>query len=462
MKQLNTYRERMGIMTIYRFAPDFAWGAATASYQVEGAANEDGRGPSIWDTFSHTPGKVKNGDNGDIACDSYHRVEEDVRLLIELGVSVYRFSIAWPRVLPRGRGELNRAGVDYYHRLVDKLLESGIEPFCTLYHWDLPQALEDEGGWNSRDTIDAYVDYAAAMFREFKGKIRKWITFNEPWCSSFLSNYIGVHAPGNTDLQLATNIAHHHLVAHGRTVRKFRELGIPGVIGIAPNQTWAVPYGPSEEDRLASLRAIQWTGDWFQDPIFFGRYPEELRQCIEGAGAVIPILDGDMEDIRQPIDFLGLNYYSASVNRYNPEAGLLQSEQMEMGYEKSDIGWPYVAAGLYESLLYVKEKYGDIPIYITENGACINDAPGADSRVRDDRRISYYRQHIASLHRAIESGVNVVGYMAWSLLDNFEWAEGYDKRFGLVHVDFRTLKRTKKDSYYWYEKLARNGWYEAN
>ncbi|MBB6636016.1 GH1 family beta-glucosidase [Cohnella thailandensis] len=448
-------------MTIYRFKEGFAWGAATASYQIEGAYDEDGRGLSIWDTFSHTPGKVKNGDNGDVACDSYHRYKEDVQLLKELGVSTYRFSIAWPRIYPKGRGEANRLGLDYYHRLVDELLANGIEPFCTLYHWDLPQALEDEGGWNNRGTIDAFVAFAETMFKEFGGKIKKWITFNEPWCSSFLSNYLGIHAPGNKDLQLATNIAHHILVAHGRTVSLFRKLGAEGIIGIAPNMTWAVPYGPSEEDRKACLRNIQWTGDWFKDPIFFGKYPDELRECIEGAGATIPILDGDMEDIRQPIDFLGLNYYSASINRYNPEAGLLKSEPIESHYEKSDIGWPYDAVGFYDSLRYVKDKYGDIPIYITENGACINDAPGLDGRVRDDRRIDYYKQHLVSLSRAIDAGVNVVGYMAWSLLDNFEWAEGYDMRFGLVYVDFRTLKRTKKDSYYWYEKVARNNWFEV-
>lgn len=448
-------------MTKYTFPQDFRWGAATAAYQIEGAYNEDGRGLSIWDTFCRTPGKVKNGDNGDVACDSYHRYKEDIKHMKELGITTYRFSVSWPRIYPQGRGEPNRKGLDYYHRLVDELLQNGIEPFCTLYHWDLPQALQDEGGWNNRATADAFVAFAETMFREFSGKIDKWITFNEPWCSTFLSNYLGVHAPGFRDLQLAVNTAHHVLLAHGKTVQAYRKLNAGGEIGIAPNITWAVPYRKGNEaDRAACLRNIASSLDWFIDPIFFGRYPQNLLEAYERAGAKPPIADGDMETIRQPIDFLGGNYYSASVNRYNPEAGLLQSEEMSMGYERTDIGWPIDPAGFYDSLRYIRDKYGDVPIYITENGACINDGP-ENGIVRDGRRILYLRQHLISLHRAVSDGIPVKGYMLWSLLDNFEWAEGYGMRFGLIHVDYKTLERTPKDSYYWYRDVIKNGGFEA-
>ncbi|WP_138493317.1 GH1 family beta-glucosidase [Paenibacillus pinistramenti] len=443
-------------MTTYKFPSGFSWGAATASYQIEGAANEGGRAPSIWDTFSKTPGRVKNGDTGDTACDSYHRYEEDIQLLKEMGASTYRFSIAWPRIYPQGRGEVNREGLDYYHRLVDGLLAAGIEPFCTLYHWDLPQALQDEGGWDNRATADAFVEFARTMFTEFGGKIKKWITFNEPWCSSFLSNYIGVHAPGFTDLQLAVNVAHHTLLAHGKTVELFRSLNLEGEIGIAPNITWSVPYSSRPEDKEVCLRRIMWTFDYFLDPIFFGHYPQNLLDVFAKNGAQPPVQPGDMELIQRPIDFIGGNYYSASIDRYNPDAGLLENEEMNMGYERTDIGWPLDPVGFYDSLKYIQNKYGDLPIYITENGACINNGP-EEGRVHDDRRTHYLRQHLVSLHRAINDGVNIKGYMAWSLLDNFEWAEGYNMRFGLVYVNYETFERIPKDSYYWYSNIVKTG-----
>ncbi len=447
-------------MTIYAFPPDFLWGTATAAYQIEGASREDGRGPSIWDTFSHTPGKVLNGDNGDVACDSYHRYEEDIRLMKELGVRVHRFSVSWPRIFPSGRGAVNRKGLDFYHRFVDRLLEQGIEPFCTLYHWDLPQALQDEGGWDNRATIDAFVGYAETMFKEFAGKIKRWVTFNEPWCSSFLAHSLGVHAPGYRDLQLAANVAHHILLAHGKTVARFREMGVAGQIGIAPNISWAVPFSKSRADRDAGLRAIMCTGDYFMDPIYFGTYPQPIVDCYAKAGVTLPIRDGDMEAIRRPIDFLGVNYYSADVIRSKPGAGIFESEKLKMGYETTDNGWPVDPVGFYDCLHYIREKYGDIEIYITENGVCVDDAP-ENGRVRDLRRISYFRRHLISLQRAMTDGIRVKGYMAWSLLDNFEWAEGYGRRFGLVFVDFNTLERTKKDSFDWYREVIREGQVEA-
>src|SRR5690625_4426415 len=295
----NKYRKIMeGFrMTIIQFPKDMKWGSATASYQIEGAANEDGRGPSIWDTFSKTPGKVINGDNGDRACGSYYKYEEDVELLEDLGVDIYRFSVSWSRILPNGTGEINQKGLDYYHHLVDSLLEKGIEPMCTLYHWDLPQALQDQGGWDNRETIDAFVNYAELMFKEFDGKIKYWITLNEPWCISFLSNYIGEHAPGNKDLQLATQISHHLMVAHGKTVQKFRELNTEGQIGYAPNTTWLEPYSDLREDIDACRREIAFYIDWFMDPVFKGEYPQFMVDWFQNKGVELHIEEGDLQII---------------------------------------------------------------------------------------------------------------------------------------------------------------------
>jgi beta-glucosidase len=446
-------------MAIIQFPKDMQWGTATASYQIEGAADKGGRGVSIWDTFSKTPGNVVNGDNGDVACDSYHRYEEDVELMKDLGIDVYRFSVAWPRILPNGTGEVNQEGLDYYHRLVDKLLENGIEPMCTLYHWDLPQALQDKGGWGNRETIDAFVDYAELMFQEFSGKIKKWLTLNEPWCISFLSNFIGVHAPGNQDLQLATQISHHLLVAHGKTVQKFRELGNDGEIGFAPNTTWLEPYSNRQEDIDACNREIGWYIEWFMDPVFKGNYPDFMVDWFKKKGVELDIEDGDMETINQPVDFLGINYYTGHIARYKENEGLLDWEMVEMNYDRTDIGWPIFPEGFYNVLMRIKNSYGDIPIYITENGSCYNDEPENGS-VKDSGRINYLQQHLTALSRAIASGVNVKGYITWSLMDNFEWAEGYTMRFGIVHVNYRTLERTKKDSFYWYKQTIANNWFE--
>lgn len=447
-------------MSIVKFPADMKWGTATASYQIEGATKEDGRGPSIWDTFCEIPGKVVNGDSGEVACDSYHRVDEDVAIMKDLGIDVYRFSIAWPRIFPVGRGEVNEKGLAYYHRLVDALLENGIEPMVTLYHWDLPQALQDEGGWDNRETIDAFVNYAELMFNEFSGKVKKWITFNEPWCVSFLSNYMGLHAPGNQNLQLAVNVAHHLHVAHGRTVQKFRSLGFDGEIGYAPNVTWYESYSNKEEDVLACRRGVGEMVEWFFDPVFKGTYPQFMVDWFAKKGVRVPILDGDMEVISQPIDFVGINYYSGGVARYKENSGLMDLEPVDMGYEKTDIGWNIYPEGFYKVLTYLTETYGQVPIYITENGSCYNDEP-VDGRVKDDRRIAYLKQHLTSLSRSIDSGVNIKGYISWSLMDNFEWAEGYSMRFGIVFVNYRTLERIKKDSFYWYKQTIRNRWFDV-
>lgn len=446
-------------MAIIQFPEGFKFGTATASYQIEGAVKEDGRGPSIWDTFSHTPGKVMNGDNGDVATDSYHRYEEDIEIMKDLGIDVYRFSVAWPRIFPKGRGEVNEKGLDFYHKLVDKLLDYGIEPMCTLYHWDLPQALQDEGGWDNRDTIDAFVDYATLMFEEFSGKIKYWVTLNEPWCTSFLGNYIGTHAPGNTDLQLATTISHHLLIAHGRAVKKFRELGIEGEIGYAPNTTWLEPFSTEQEDIDACRREVGHFVEWFMDPVFKGSYPQFMVDWFKKKGVTVPIQEGDLKEIHQPIDFLGINYYTGHVGRYKENSGLFHSEGIDMGYERTDIGWPVYPEGFYQVLTYITESYGRVPIYITENGSCSNEEL-EDGRVRDERRINYLKQHLTSLRRSMDSGVNVKGYLIWSLLDNFEWAEGYSKRFGIVFVNYRTQERIKKDSFYWYKQMIGNHFFE--
>jgi beta-glucosidase len=446
-------------MTIIQFPKDMKWGTATASYQIEGAAFEDGRGLSIWDTFSHTPGKVVNGDNGDVACDSYHRYEEDIVIMKELGIDTYRFSVSWPRIFPNGTGDINPRGLEFYHKFVDKLIENGIEPMCTLYHWDLPQALQDIGGWENRETIDAFVQYAQTIFKEFRGKIKNWITLNEPWCISFLSNHLGAHAPGNRDLQLAVDISHHLLLAHGRVVKKFRELGLEGQIGFAPNTTWLDPYSTKQEDIDACHREIGHFVEWFMDPVFKGEYPQFMIDWFKKKGVELHIQEGDLETIRQPIDFLGINYYTGHIARYKESSGLFDVEFIEMGYERTDIGWPIYPEGFYKVLTYITNRYGNVPIYITENGACYNDEP-INGKVEDGRRIKYLQQHLTALSQAIESGANIKGYFVWSLMDNFEWAEGYSKRFGIVHVDYQTLKRTKKDSYYWYKKAITNNWFE--
>lgn len=447
-------------MTILQFPEDMKWGTATASYQIEGAVNKDGRGPSIWDTFSKTPGNVYKGHNGDVACDSYHRFPEDVKLMKELGVDMYRFSIAWPRIFPQGTGEVNEEGLAYYHRLVDSLLEQGIEPVCTLYHWDLPEALQEKGGWESRETIDAFTIYAETIFRSFEGKIKKYITINEPWCASFLSNYIGAHAPGKQSLQLGVDTAHHLMVAHGRAVQSFRALSLEGEIGYAPNVEWNEPYSNSAEDAEACRRATGWFLDWFFDPVFKGSYPAFLTEWFEKDGVKVPIVEGDMEIISQPIDFLGINYYTGSVSRYQKGAGLFDHERVDQGYEKTDIGWNVYPEGFYRILTTIHEQYGDMPIYITENGSCYNDEP-VNGKVADEGRIRYLEKHLTALHRAITSGVPIKGYMTWSLLDNFEWAEGYNMRFGLVHVNYRTLVRTEKESYFWYQQFLQTKWLEV-
>jgi beta-glucosidase len=452
---------KVDIMTIFKFPEEFKWGTATAAYQIEGAYNEDGRGMSIWDTFCRVPGNVLNGDTGNVACDSYHRFEEDIALMKQLGIHVYRFSIAWPRIYPNGIGTVNEKGLEFYENFVDKLLENGIEPVVTLYHWDLPQYLQDQGGWPNRETADAFVTYAETIFRRLNGKVKYWLTFNEPWCVSFCAHELGAQAPGWFDTQAALDSAHTLLLAHGKTVKRFRELEIEGNIGIAPNMEWYIPYSQKQEDLEATERRHQYMNMWFIHPVLRGEYPEKLLSYYQSKGYTVPIQPGDLELISQPIDVVGINYYMSHLVKHAPNQGSLEMEMIDVGMEKTDFGWNIYPDGFYHCLMWLKENYGDMPIMITENGICV-ESDKKEGLILDHRRIEYLQSHLIQMHRAIESGVNVQAYMCWSLLDNFEWAFGYTKPFGLVDVNFRTLERTPKESFYWYQNTIQRGWFSSD
>lgn len=447
-------------MSTLRFPDGFVWGTATAAYQVEGAVHADGRGESIWDRFSHTPGKTLGGANGDIACDHYNRWPEDLDLMRDLGVRAYRFSIAWPRILPSGRGRVNQAGLDFYRRLVDGLLERGITPYATLYHWDLPQALQDEGGWPVRTTAEAFAEYAGVAVRALGDQVNHWMTINEPWCVSFLSHQIGAHAPGLTDWNLALPASHHTLLAHGLGLREIRRHAPRAEAGIVLNYTAAVPHSREPGDVAAARRFDGYYNRWFTDPIYGMGYPADIVAAYSEAGYLPQGLSfvepGDMELIAGPTDFQGVNYYTRSVIA----AGENGQPWREVRYDtpRTDMDWEIYPQGLYELLLRLYSHYGAQKLYITENGASYSDGPDDEGRVRDARRTEYLRVHFEACLRAIAAGVPLAGFFVWSLLDNFEWALGYQQRFGLVHVDYETLRRTPKDSFHWYSQvIAANG-----
>jgi beta-glucosidase len=434
-----------------RFPDGFTWGAATASYQVEGAAREDGRGPSIWDTFSHTPGKTVNGDTGDIAVDHYHRWHQDVALLAELGLGAYRFSVAWPRVIPDGGRQVNHKGLDFYDRLVDGLLEVGIEPWVTLYHWDLPQALGDRGGLKHRDVADAFEAYTEAVTGRLGDRVTRWITINEPLCAAFLGYWWGVHAPGETTRAGGLAAAHNLLRMHGKAVDVVRHTVPDGKVGISLNMTSIYTRFDTEADQEEVRRADGITNRWFADPIFKGCYPEDM---VREAGDDMPAIeDGDMALISRPTDFLGLNYYNPNYVKAGDDSPHGTGPAWPEG-ERTAMGWIVEPRGLTDLLVRVHQDYGPAEIHVTENGAAYDDHAPVDGRVRDPKRIAYYHQHLAACLAAIDAGVPLKGYFAWSLLDNFEWAEGYAKRFGIVHVDYATQKRTPKDSARWYSQVV--------
>jgi len=441
-------------MTLPVHFPDgFLWGAATSAYQIEGSPLADGAGPSIWHRFSHTPGLVENGDTGDTACDHYRRYEEDVRLMRELGLSAYRFSISWSRVLPEGRGRVNVKGLDFYKRLVDALLTNGIRPFATLYHWDLPAALDDCGGWLNGDIADWFAEYARVLFRALDGQVRLWATLNEPFVVTDGGYLRGALAPGHKSLFEAPIASHNLLLAHAAAVQAYRAEG-RHEIGIVMNIEPKSPASGSAEDRAAASRAEGYVNRQYLDPIFRGKYPRELSQIF---GEAWPrFAAADMARIRQPIDFLGVNYYTRAVTQHDPLALPVRSSKVRQprhAYTETD--WEVYPKGLSDTLLWVKERYGGLPLYVTENGAAFYDPPTAEGGLQDSLRVDYLRRHLLAARDAIRKGANLKGYFVWSLLDNFEWAHGYSKRFGIVHVDYETQKRTPKASARFYADVIR-------
>jgi beta-glucosidase len=447
------------------FPDGFLWGAATAAYQIEGAPDADGKGPSIWDTFSHTPGKTHHGDTGDVACDSYHRYPEDIAILKRLGVGSYRLSLSWPRIQPGGRGAANAKGLDYYNRVIDALLEAGIAPAVTLYHWDLPQELQDQGGWANRDTAARFAEFAAIAGEAFGDRVPRWITLNEPWVSAHVGYRDGRHAPGIRDAAQAVAANHHLLLAHGRAVAALRSTAPSGQVGITLNLAVVRPATPEASGHAALLEARQ--NGAYLDPIFHGRYPELLDGDPAFSPAAVPglVQDGDLAEIGAPLDFLGVNYYAPNYvgllradgepRRGETPAGDGFVTVQPEGLPITAMNWLVEPGSLRELLTRVVAPVtGGLPVYITENGSSWYDYITQDGRVHDEERIAYLRGHLTALHGAIADGVPVKGYFAWSLLDNYEWAEGYAKRFGLVFVDFATQQRTLKDSGEFYASVV--------
>ena len=441
------------------FPEGFMWGAGTSAYQIEGAWNEDGKGESIWDRLAHTPGKVEDGSTGDVACDHYHRWREDTALMKELGLKSYRFSISWPRVLPEGRGKSNQAGLDFYSRLVDGLLEVGIKPFITLYHWDLPQSLQEKGGWAERSTAEAFVEFADVVSRRLGDRVKHWITHNEPYSAAFLGNQLGIHAPGLQDFSIALQASHHMLLSHGWSVPVLRRNSPGAEVGIA---LILLPYmldSPNAADIQACRRFDAYFNRWFLDPLYGRFYPAEQMADYITAGFLPPegltfVQPGDMEIIAVQTDFLGVNYYSRLAMQSESNPG----SQIKSEPERTEMGWEVYPDGLYRLLNRLYFEYQPAKLYITENGASYSDGPDTKGRVHDQRRLNYLREHFIAAHRAIQCGVPLAGYFVWSLMDNFEWTKGFMQRFGIIWVDFQTQRRIFKDSALWYKKvIADNG-----
>ena len=431
----------------YKFPHKFLWGAATAAYQVEGAWNEDGKGESIWDRFSHTPGKIEDQSTGDVACDHYHRFEEDITLMRQLGLKAYRFSTAWARVLPKGRGSINPKGLDFYDHLVDALCAANIEPFLTLYHWDLPQALQDEGGWGNRNTCHAFADYSALMIKRLGDRVKYWTTFNEPSVVAFDGNLSGEHAPGIQDPSISYQVAHNLMVAHGLSMQAIRSENSKVEAGIVLNLWMADPATDSVEDIAAAQVAWDRNETLFLDPIFKGHYPTAAYDLV---GENMPkIQDGDMALISQELDYVGINFYSRNL------VSAAQKIDEVPGSEYTEMGWEVCAPALRRMLAKINNDYKLPPIYITENGSAFKDEISADGKIHDPRRLDYLKQHFIQTRLAMQDGVDVRGYFVWSLMDNFEWGHGFTKRFGMIRVDYETQQRTVKDSGEWYAEVIR-------
>ncbi|MBB4688110.1 GH1 family beta-glucosidase [Amycolatopsis jiangsuensis] len=442
---------------------DFRWGVATASYQIEGAVAEDGRTPSIWDTFCRLPGTIDNNDTGDVACDHYHRMPEDIALVPQLGADTYRFSVAWPRIQPRGRGAINEAGIGFYDRLVDEALARDVAPWLTLYHWDLPQELEDAGGWPARDTAYRFADYAMLVFDRLKDRVRHWTTLNEPWCSAMHGYVNGVMAPGRRDFPAGIRAIHHLLLGHGLATQRMREAAPADTqFGITLNMSTADPATDSELDREAARNADGMGIRVYLDPLVRGRYPEDVVADLAARGAELPVEDGDPELISAPLDFLGVNYYfgvqlsgTDEHGRATDENGLPVQRDVPFGEPTTSMGWEILPGKLTELLTRVGRDCPGVPIYVTENGSAFEDEPDDAGYVADDGRTAYLAAHLAAVAAARQQGADIRGYFAWSLLDNFEWAYGYAKRFGLVRVDYETQRRTIKQSGHFFRDTVR-------
>lgn len=432
------------------FPKDFRWGCSTSSYQIEGGVHEDGRSESIWDRFSKTPGCVKEGHTGDVACDHYHRWPEDFDIAKQLGVNAYRFSIAWPRIFDYQKSaSANSAGLDFYDRLVDGMLARGLEPWATLYHWDLPQYLQDKGGWVNRETVHAFVEYTDAVTRRLGDRIQNWITHNEPWCTAFLGNMEGCHAPGLKDFKAALQVSHHLLVSHGLTIPVIRQNSANAKVGAALSLHPLSPASSSPEDIAAMQRHDGLRNRWFLDPLYGRAYPEDVIAVL---GHLAPtVLAGDLETIAEPTDFLGVNYYFPEIVAHAPGQGVMQLKVVEPEHvERTGFNWEVAPEGLVRLLSRVVEDYSPEHIFITENGSTYEDLVLPDGSINDIQRKSFLQRHLSAVLETVKLGLPVRGYFAWSLLDNFEWAEGYLKRFGLTHVDFQTQKRRLKASGEWF------------
>ncbi len=453
--EIGQYERNRINMRKNKFPEDFLWGTSTSAYQIEGGWREDGKGLSIWDTFSHTPGKIRNGQNANTACDFYHRYREDVRLMNKLGYRAFRLSISWSRVLPTGRGKVNRRGIEFYRNLLEELKSNDISPAVTLYHWDLPQALEDEGGWRNRETAQAFARYAELCYRELGDLVDYWITLNEPSVVSYLGHLSGVMAPGMKDLKAAFQTIHHLNLAHGLSVKTLREIDPLRRIGTTIDRFIAEPENPENKENIRAKRACDELYYYvFLDPLFLGDYPASFYETIQRQNLDISIPDGDLETINRKIDFVGLNYYSRMIVKPDQNSPLGFRETFGP-LEKTEMGWEIYPEGLYHALLDIKRRYGNMPIFITENGRASADSV-ENGKVNDADRIDYLQKHLEVCLKAIKEGIDLRGYYHWSFMDNFEWAFGFEKRFGLVYVNFKTLERIPKDSAFWYSGFIRN------
>ena len=444
-------------MAAITFPKDFLWGTASASYQIEGGWNQDDKGESIWDRFSHTPGKIKHGDTGDVACDFYHRYNDDIALMADLGLNAARISLSWPRIMPLGKGKVNQKGLDFYNRVVDAMLSRNIQPWITLYHWDLPQALEDVGGWPNRDLAEYFRDYAAIIGDSLGDRVKHWMAFNEPWIFTILGYLVGIHAPGRNDTAQALKATHTVNLAQGMAIKALRDARHkPESVGTAFSMSPVHPRSHSLEDRAAAERWHRFYNLWFLEPVMHGKYPQAY---VEGAVEDhVDMRTGDMETIKAPLDFIGINLYTRAVVAHDPLEHNIGVKQIRGGGEEvTDFGWEVYPPALSEIIVRITKEYGGIPLYVTENGCSYGEGPGADGKVNDQRRVSFLRRFIAEVGRAMQAGADVRGYFLWTFTDNFEWAEGFQQRFGIVHCDFRTQKRIVKESGHWYSRLARTG-----